>query len=46
MNLDTHIHAIWIAIGVLCGLGIILAFIETIVWYSRAGKQIVDLGVG
>jgi hypothetical protein len=46
MNLDSHIAAIWIAIGVLSGLGLILAFIETIVWHSRTGKETVDLGVG
>ncbi|UJR08253.1 hypothetical protein I4U23_012526 [Adineta vaga] len=44
MNLDTHIRGIWIAIGVLCALGLILALFETIVWYSRAGKHIIDLG--
>ncbi|CAF3758313.1 unnamed protein product [Rotaria sp. Silwood1] len=31
-------------IGVLCGLGIILALIQTCIWHSRAGKQIIDLG--
>ncbi|CAF1347685.1 unnamed protein product [Rotaria magnacalcarata] len=45
MNLDGHIQAIWIAIGVLSGLGIIFALIQTIVWYSRAGKQTVDLEI-
>ncbi|CAF4483081.1 unnamed protein product, partial [Rotaria sp. Silwood2] len=43
MNLDSHIRDIWIAIGVLCGLGIVLAFIRTSVWYSRSGRQIIDL---
>lgn len=45
MNLDTHIRDIWIAIGVLSGLGLIFAIIETSVWQTRAGKQIIDLGV-
>lgn len=45
MDLSTHIRDIWIAIGVLSGLGIVLAFIKTMLWYSRAGKQTVDLGV-
>ena len=45
MNLDSHIRDIWIAVGVLCGLGIILALAQTMVWYSRAGKEIIDLGV-
>ncbi|CAF1576458.1 unnamed protein product, partial [Adineta ricciae] len=44
MNLDAHIRSIWIAIGVLCGLSLILAVIETMIWYSRAGKQVIDLG--
>lgn len=46
MDLDTHIRDIWIAVGVLSGLGIILAFIQTRIWYSRAGKQVIDLAVG
>ncbi len=45
MNLDAHIAAIWIAIGVFCGVGLIFAFMETTVWQSRAGKEIIDLGV-
>ncbi len=46
MNLDTHIQNIWIAIGVLSGVGLIFALIETSVWQGRAGKQIIDLEVG
>ncbi len=45
MNLDSHIQAIWIAIGVLSGVGLIFAFLETAVWQTRAGKEIIDLGV-
>ncbi|CAF3358734.1 unnamed protein product [Rotaria socialis] len=45
MNLDGQIQNIWIAIGVLSGLGIIFALIQTKVWYSRAGKQTVDLEI-
>jgi hypothetical protein len=45
MNLDDHIRAIWIAVGVLCGLGVILAFARTTVWQGRAGKDIIDLVV-
>ncbi|UJR38008.1 hypothetical protein I4U23_030690 [Adineta vaga] len=44
MNLDTHIRDIWIAIGVLSGLGVLLAFARTTVWQSREGKEIIDLG--
>jgi hypothetical protein len=40
-----HIRDIWIAIGVLSFLGIILSFIQTAIWHSRAGKETVDLGV-
>ncbi len=46
MNLDSQIASIWIAIGVLSGLGLIFALIETSAWQTRAGKQIIDLGVG
>ena len=45
MNLDDHIRGIWIAIGVLAGLGIILAFTRTTVWQGRAGKLTIDLMV-
>jgi hypothetical protein len=45
MNLDSHIEAIWIAIGALCGVGLIFALLETAVWHTRAGKETVDLGV-
>lgn len=45
INLDDHIRAIWIAIGVLSGLGLIFAFAETLVWHGRAGKQTFDLAV-
>ncbi len=45
MDLDTQIQGIWIAIGVLSGLGILLAFAQTTVWQSRAGKELIDLVV-
>jgi hypothetical protein len=45
MNLDTQTQGIWIAIGVLSGLGIFLAFAQTTVWQSRAGKELIDLVV-
>ena len=45
MNLDSHIAAIWIAIGVLSGVGLLFAMLETAVWQGRAGKEIIDLGV-
>jgi hypothetical protein len=43
MDLDTQIRNIWIAVGVLSGLGILLAFARTTVWQSKAGKIIIDL---
>lgn len=45
MDLSTHIRDIWIAVGVLSALGILLAFIQTSVWQSRSGKEIIDLVV-
>ena len=45
MNLDTHIRDIWIAVGVLSGLGIILAFARTTFWQSRSGRIVTDLVV-
>ena len=45
MNLSAQITAIWIAVGVLSALGIILAFIQTSIWNTRAGKELVDLAV-
>jgi hypothetical protein len=43
MNLDSQIQGIWIAVGVLSGLGILLAFFQTTIWQSRAGKDLIDL---
>ena len=45
MNLDTHIRDIWIAVGVLSGFGLILAFFRASVWQTRAGREFVDLYV-
>ncbi len=45
MNLDSHIRDIWIAIGVLSGLGLLLAFARTSVWQTRAGKEVIELMV-
>ncbi|CAF0975904.1 unnamed protein product [Adineta ricciae] len=42
-NLDTHIRDIWIAVGVLSGVGILLAFARTTMWHTREGKEIIDL---
>ena len=45
MNLDSQIRDIWIAVGVLSGLGVFLAFARTAVWQSRAGKLTADFAV-
>jgi hypothetical protein len=45
MDLETHTRSIWIVLGTLSGLGIIVAFIRTWAWYSKSGKEIVDLPV-
>lgn len=45
MNLDQHIRDLWIAVGVLSGLGVLLAFAQTTVWQSRAGKIVIELAV-
>ena len=43
MDLNTHTRDIWIALGTLSGLGIIVAVIRTWAWYSRSGRQIIDI---
>lgn len=43
MDLSSHIRDIWIAIGVLCGSGLLLAFLQTFCWFFRSGKQTIDL---
>jgi hypothetical protein len=45
MDLGSHFLGIWIAIGVLSGLGLLLAFAQAIVWQTRAGKILIDLAV-
>jgi hypothetical protein len=45
MDLETHSRDIWIALGTLSGVGIILAYIRTWTWYSKSGREIVDLPV-
>ncbi|CAF1558239.1 unnamed protein product, partial [Didymodactylos carnosus] len=45
MDLSAHIRDIWIAVGVLSGLGLLLAFAQAWAWQSRSGKEIIDLQV-
>jgi hypothetical protein len=45
MDLETQSRNIWIALGTLSGVGIIIAFIRTWAWFSKSGKEIIDLPV-
>jgi hypothetical protein len=45
MDVDTQALNIWIALGTLSGVGIIVAFIRTWAWFSKSGKEIIDLPV-
>jgi hypothetical protein len=45
MDLENHARVIWIVLGSLSGLGIIAAFIRTWAWYSKSGKEVIDLPV-
>ncbi|CAF0975869.1 unnamed protein product [Adineta ricciae] len=43
MEADTFTRNIWIAIGSLSGAGVILAFMRTWAWFSKSGREIIDL---
>jgi hypothetical protein len=45
MDLETHTRNIWIGLGTLSGLGMIIAFMRTWAWYSKTGREIIDLPV-
>ena len=45
MDLETQALNVWIALGTLSGLGVIVAIIKTWAWYSKSGKEIIDLSV-
>lgn len=45
MNLEIYTPGIWIVLGVFACLGIIIAFFKTCIWFSKSGKQIIDLPV-
>jgi len=45
MDLETHTRNIWIVLGTLSGFGMIVAFIRTWAWYSKTGREIIDLPV-
>ncbi|UJR38011.1 hypothetical protein I4U23_030693 [Adineta vaga] len=43
MNTEDFPRNIWIALGTLSGAGVILAFIRTWAWFSKSGKDVIDL---
>ncbi|CAF0912475.1 unnamed protein product [Rotaria sordida] len=43
MDLENHTRNVWIALGTLSGLGMIVATIQTWAWFSKSGKEIIDL---
>ena len=45
MDIEGHTRTIWIVLGTLSGLGVIIAFIRTWAWFSKSGKDIIDLPV-
>ncbi len=45
MDVETHTRNVWIILGTLSGLGMIVAFIRTWAWYSKSGKEVIDLSV-
>lgn len=45
MDFEAHTRSIIITLGTLSGLGMIVAFIRTWAWYSKSGKEVIDLPV-
>jgi hypothetical protein len=45
MDIDIQTRNVFIALGTLSGLGLIVAFVRTWKWYSRSGREIIDLPV-
>jgi multisubunit Na+/H+ antiporter MnhG subunit len=45
MDVNIEQRNVFIALGVLSGLGVIIAFIRTWKWFTRSGKEIIDLAV-
>ncbi|CAF3900439.1 unnamed protein product [Rotaria sordida] len=43
MDLENHTRNVWIVLGTLSGLGMIVATIQTWAWFSKSGKEIIDL---
>jgi hypothetical protein len=45
MDVNTQQRNVFIALGTLSSLGVIIAFIRTWKWFTRSGKEIIDLPV-
>ena len=45
MDLASQNQNLFIALGVLSGVGIIVASIRACAWFSKAGRDVVDLAV-
>jgi hypothetical protein len=45
MDIEIQKRNVFIALGALSGLGLIIAFARTWKWFSRSGKEIIDLPV-
>ena len=45
MDLEAYTRNVWIILGALSGAGVIVAFIRTWAWFSKSGKEVIDLSV-
>lgn len=45
MDFEAQTQSIWIVLGTLSGLGMAVAFVRTWAWYSKSGKEVIDLAV-
>lgn len=45
MDIKTQSTNTYIALGILAGLGVIIAFVQTWKWFLRSGKEITDISV-
>ncbi|CAF2625636.1 unnamed protein product [Rotaria sp. Silwood2] len=43
MDLESHTRNVWIVLGTLSGVGMIVAIIQTWAWFSKSGKEVIDL---
>ena len=45
MNFEIYSRNILIVLGTFCGLAVLIAFVRTWSWYSKSGKNVIDLHV-